>query len=741
MLTLTACSTATHSLRLREVVLYQSGIAYAERSGVASPEGVRLRVAAHELDDVLTTLTVVDRGEGQGSEGEGPAPAVVLPAGDGEGARELVVRLGGEARDVSVSYAVPTSAWRPSYRLVLPDERGSDEALLQAWAVVDNTSAEDWQDVELTLATASPLSFAVDLRTPRLVARPNVTGHVPPPVALGVVRGETSRRLDDGDGVAAGDDLCPDVPEDLDGFEDGDGCPEPDNDADGVLDVDDLCPDEGETFNGVGDEDGCPDRGRVVISDARIQILERLYFEAQSAVLGERTGPVLDAIASTLGAHANIRDVEIEGHADTRESQAWSLSAERAAAVRAALVGRGVEASRLTIRAFGASRPLTVSATESPVAENRRSEFRIAAPEPDESTSVASRPRGVRAEGLRRALRRTPPPQLASGGTRYTVGRQVSIPAGTSALVAILNQRLAGEDILLFRPDANSPASREHPFRAGRLANESDQDLVPGPIALFAHGEFVGQGLLSRLHAGERAFVPYAVDESSRVAVDVATDEEPARVLSMQGGVLVLENTRTRRTRYRIEVGQRAPGRIFVRHERAPDYEPRDLPPGTERSEDALLLPIPIEGGHQSVLEVEERRPVTSHVDLAQDLATDVRRYLEGDALPEAVADSLRRLLDDRDALRQVQQESRLLRRQLTETAQRNGELRLDVQALDGSGAAVASTRRRLTRHLETSVAHAEELGAQLATLRAQQLEATAHLRDAARQFVIEERQ
>ena len=46
----------------------------------------------------------------------------------------------------------------------------------------------------------------------------------------------------DGDGVADDVDKCPGEPEDYDGFQDDDGCPDPDNDRDGVLDKDDQCP-------------------------------------------------------------------------------------------------------------------------------------------------------------------------------------------------------------------------------------------------------------------------------------------------------------------------------------------------------------------------------------------------------------------------------------------------------------------------------------------------------------------
>jgi len=63
----------------------------------------------------------------------------------------------------------------------------------------------------------------------------------------------------DHDGIPDALDKCPDQPEDFDGFQDADGCPDPDNDSDGVADTVDKCPNEPETFNGFEDHDGCPD--------------------------------------------------------------------------------------------------------------------------------------------------------------------------------------------------------------------------------------------------------------------------------------------------------------------------------------------------------------------------------------------------------------------------------------------------------------------------------------------------
>jgi outer membrane protein OmpA-like peptidoglycan-associated protein len=63
----------------------------------------------------------------------------------------------------------------------------------------------------------------------------------------------------DHDGIPDSADKCPDQPEDKDGFEDSDGCPDLDNDHDGIPDTADKCPNEAEDFDGFEDQDGCPD--------------------------------------------------------------------------------------------------------------------------------------------------------------------------------------------------------------------------------------------------------------------------------------------------------------------------------------------------------------------------------------------------------------------------------------------------------------------------------------------------
>jgi outer membrane protein OmpA-like peptidoglycan-associated protein len=77
-------------------------------------------------------------------------------------------------------------------------------------------------------------------------------------VLAGVLYTPSNRDTDD-DRVAGSKDKCNGEKEDIDGFEDKDGCPDPDNDKDGILDVNDQCPDNPEDFDQFEDQDGCPE--------------------------------------------------------------------------------------------------------------------------------------------------------------------------------------------------------------------------------------------------------------------------------------------------------------------------------------------------------------------------------------------------------------------------------------------------------------------------------------------------
>ncbi len=84
------------------------------------------------------------------------------------------VAFGGDGeRRVAIGYVVESPVWKTSYRLVLPEETGG-KPTIQGWAIVENTTDEDWTDVRLALASGSPVGFTMDLHEPLYVQRPEI---------------------------------------------------------------------------------------------------------------------------------------------------------------------------------------------------------------------------------------------------------------------------------------------------------------------------------------------------------------------------------------------------------------------------------------------------------------------------------------------------------------------------------------------------------------------------------------
>lgn len=237
----------------------------------------------------------------------------------------------------------------------------------------------------------------------------------------------------DGDGVPDVRDRCPTEAEDRDGFQDNDGCMDPDNDGDGVVDGEDGCPlekgpkerkgcpERDSDGDGVTDEfdkcpdkpgpkdyDGCPDTDGdevpdneddcpdqfgppenngcpfdsppyVFVESDRIRIKGNVLFETGSAVIQKRSYPLLDEVATVLRKNPTLGPVRIEGHTDNRGSRTlnMSLSDKRARSVLEYLVSKGIDRKRLTSQGFGFDRPIATNDTALGRAKNRRVDFRL----------------------------------------------------------------------------------------------------------------------------------------------------------------------------------------------------------------------------------------------------------------------------------------------------------------------------------------------------------------------------
>jgi OOP family OmpA-OmpF porin len=192
----------------------------------------------------------------------------------------------------------------------------------------------------------------------------------------------------DGDGIADKIDKCPNEPEDKDGFEDTDGCPDPDNDKDGILDATDKCPNEPETKNGFQDEDGCPDE--IPKSLKKVTgVVAGIEFKPNTAALTPGGIKTLDRVAKVLAGFPRVR-IEIGVHTDDQPPPKKSkfadnaaMSQARADAIRIQLVKKGIPDMRLVAKGYGEGTPLVdpsgkkAAKLKAARAKNRRIELKL----------------------------------------------------------------------------------------------------------------------------------------------------------------------------------------------------------------------------------------------------------------------------------------------------------------------------------------------------------------------------
>ena len=179
----------------------------------------------------------------------------------------------------------------------------------------------------------------------------------------------------DGDGVADADDACPEEPFGEREDPERRGCPFPDRDGDLIADDADRCPDDPGPARVGEPTHGCP---LARVANQKIEILQQIFFDHNSATISEGSQPVLEAVAAVMKKLGDA-SVRVEGHTDEVGSDAVNLdlSRRRARAVAQWLIeNAGIDATRLQTTGYGKSRPL-VSGSTADTGKNRRVEFVI----------------------------------------------------------------------------------------------------------------------------------------------------------------------------------------------------------------------------------------------------------------------------------------------------------------------------------------------------------------------------
>ncbi len=336
-------------------------------------------------------------------------------------------------------------------------------------------------------------------------------------------------------------------------------------------------------------------------------------------------------------------------------------------------------------------------------------------------------------EALRRSTLASARSKQVSGLTSFDLVERVTVPNGSSTMVAILNEQVEAEQTFLYKPGGAGMGYEANPYRVVRFRNSSKFVLEPGPISIYSGDSFVGEGLSESVGTGTSATLPFAVEPSIMVTSSAAYSGEEMQLLRIVRGVLEVESFSRTTTTWTVK-SPKSMGTltVLVRHSKSGwNYTLKDRPKGTEDLPDAYLVPVEVKtaGAEGSVVLVEET-PSTTTLSIWDGRALPL---LEGLVASVKLTPELKKKLEPLVKLRQeigrIDTEIEGLKRQQIELDQRANETRANLEAIKKDPAA-GSLRSKLNKRLDEFTADGDRIGRKVVELNSQRLEKKIALED-----------
>ena len=578
---------------LGRVVVYRNGIAYYERKASVDGDSLKLKVPADKVDDFLKSLTVVDAKTGQTLPVSFPAPGQT-----GDSQTEMTIQLPDHShRDVLLTYVTEAPAWKPSYRVVVGETGKVD---LQGWAVVDNTSGEDWNAVNVGVGSSSALSFRYDLHSIRLVHRETLqsqdTFAKAPPMGGSIVRAANE------DETVVAELADAELPRE-------EGHPDVANLDMHMAKVPARDNSKRETaklgtksIHALGD---MPMQGSAAQSAPSAN-----YRTAGKDDASEEKR--LDQLAQQL--KSKRANITIEGYAQGGEADAQDKALDRANMLRNQLIERGVAPAQLQAVARG-----VVPGQKAGVRLVAQKEAQNAQPGDDRGTPV--------------------------GESHFESGSPMTVKRGTSAMVSVVQGAATGEVVYLYDAEGTH-GDAKFAFRSVRFINPTTSTLETGPMTVYGNGRFIGEGLTDPIPPGATAVVPFALDRQVVVDRDGSTGDKMSRLIKLSRGVLTAEVAHQKTTKLKITNRMAQKTTVLVRHTVPRGWNLTKSPKVAEKYGESYLFAVEMGPNAATTVEIEEATPLTRTVDLRTPVGLDLVKVWIDSAkdAPEAVA-GLRQVL------------------------------------------------------------------------------------------------
>ncbi|HEY5945980.1 MAG TPA: hypothetical protein VIV40_10845, partial [Kofleriaceae bacterium] len=682
---------------LGRVVVYRNGVAFYERRATVTGGALTVSVPRDRVDDFLKSLTVVD------AISRKPLP-VSIPRQQSDDGSYLVMKLQlptKDKADVVLTYVTESPSWKPSYRVVVGNK---GKVLLEGWAIVDNTSGEDWKGVKVGVGSSSALSFKYDLWSVRQVQRETLAAEekfaVAPPTGISPYGGtrpgdlaqggqavlselgddeirrpeghpenaKTSRvavkteaeRSEPAPGVAAGA-VAPTQPS---------PAPMMDSDDGGYAA-------ESISVSSTGSSGGRYRPAKVAKKKAKPKDARKPAVQASPPpVLNEQRVATGDQKMKVVSQQLVSSDkiIVIEGNADANRVGGQDRANDRANIVKNQLIDQGVAPARIKV------------ITNVTPGNAERVRLIAQAPSPTEQ-QAAAKAKAVETDAQ------------PVGESHFANPTPMTVERGASAMVSMVRQETEGEVVYLYAPDSERGNSN-FAFRAVRFKNPTTSTLETGPVTVYGEEKFIGEGLTEPIPPKSSAVVPYALDRQIVVERNDGEENKLQRLVTLQRGVLTAEVQHIRRQKLTITNRLNDIAKVYIRHTVNKGWKLLEAPPAFERVGEAHLFEVHLKANETKTIEIAEATPIERTLDLNADVTLDMMKvYVDAPEGSAELKDSLKKLLAIHRKLIDLTQEQTSLDRRLRDYRERMDELHAQIVTLQA-----VKTGGDLMTHLKTKM-------------------------------------
>jgi hypothetical protein len=537
---------------------------------------------------------------------------------------------------------------------------------MEGWAVVDNTSGEDWQNVIIGVGSSSALSFHYDLWSVRTIERPTLATEerfaVAPPTAVSPYGGPREAGKD-------GAVLTELTDEEL-RLPDG----HPGNDyaqrvAPNVV-VQQKAPsiDTGSGKQGITiSQDYIRNSYSVPSGAAAGRQGDDLGVSVSGSASVENNVPVPPTVAQgdtklrsiVPGAVKRGSTIVIVSVADGNKAGGERRATDRANIVRNQLIDEGVAPAQIQI--------------DVKVAAGERDHVRLV----ERAGAVATAGAPGQAGNPSATADGAP-----IGESHFQSTQTMTVGKGTSAMVSMVKATTDGEEVYLYDPESDRGNDR-FAFRAIRIRNPTDSTLETGPVTVYGDDRFIGEGLTEPIPPRAAVVIPFALDRQVVVEVQQSVDDRLAKLLTLERGILTAEIQHIRRKKLTITNRLREPTKVYVRHTVGKGWTLAEGPKVYERIGDAHLFEILVDAQSTTTVDIAESTPLRSTLDLSTRYALGMLHlFLEKPELAGELQAPLEQLLTIHRELLALGEEIVSVRRRLADYRARMDELHAQLMSL-----------------------------------------------------------